>query len=196
MRKLIYYVACSQDGFIAREDGALEDFTAGGEHFADLLAEFPETIPGHLQSKLEVAREKKHFDSVLMGRATYAVGQAFGVTSPYPHLAQYVVSGSMNTSPDPAVTLIQSDPAGHVRRLKNEPGLDIWLCGGGKLAASLLGEIDEFILKMNPFLMGSGLPMIAGQIHQDLRLLNHRVYSNGFSLMHFTCDRAPPGDRK
>jgi hypothetical protein len=35
-----------------------------------------------------------------------------GITSPYPHLRQYVVSRSITESPDPAVEIIAGDPLG------------------------------------------------------------------------------------
>lgn len=57
--------------------------------------------------------------------------------NPYPHLRQIVVSTSMTAAPDPAIELISDDVIARVRTLKAEPGKDIWLCGGGKLAAFL-----------------------------------------------------------
>jgi dihydrofolate reductase len=90
MRELTYYVACTTDGFIARADGTFDWSLAEGEHLGDLFAEFPETVPGHLREALGVRGEGREFDAVLMGRRTYEVGLALGVTSPYPHLRQRV----------------------------------------------------------------------------------------------------------
>jgi dihydrofolate reductase len=85
-----------------------------------------------------------------MGRTTYDIGRKVGLTSPYPHLRQIVVSSSITASPDPAVEVVGQDVAGTVRALKAEDGKDVWLAGGGRLAASLVDEIDELILKVNP----------------------------------------------
>jgi hypothetical protein len=52
MRELKYYVACTIDKFIAREDGSFDFFLMEGEQVADLLATFPETIPAHFRDKL------------------------------------------------------------------------------------------------------------------------------------------------
>ena len=84
MRKLIYYVASTIDGFIAHKDGTWGGFLTEGEHFADLFASFPETVPNHLRDALGVHGENKRFDVVLMGRGTYEVGLKMGVTNPYP----------------------------------------------------------------------------------------------------------------
>lgn len=183
MRNLTYYVACTVDGFIARENGSFDVFPGEGEHYAYLFAEYPETIPGHLRAQLGIGGENRHFDTVLMGRATYEVGTAIGVTSPYPHLRQLVVSSTMGASPDPAVELVTGDPVGRVRALKREDGLDIWLCGGGSLAAALYDEIDELVLKVNPVALGAGIPLFRGpERPRSLRLTDHRTFDGGVAV--------------
>jgi len=186
MRKLTYYVACTADGFIARGDGSFDFFPFEGEHVADLLAAFPDTIPGHLREALGVRGENRWFDAVLMGRKTYEVGLAAGVTSPYPHLRQYVVSRSLCESPDPAVSLVAGDPAAAVEALKREDGGGIWLCGGATLAAALFAQIDELILKVNPLVIGSGIPLFSGPVPTTgLRVVDSKAYANGFMLRRY-----------
>lgn len=186
MRKLIYYVACSVDNFIAQEDGSATGFLFEGSQAADLMREFPETIPSHLRTELGVSDENQMFGAVVMGRKTYEVGLAEGVTSPYSTLEQFVVSRSMTTSPDPNVELVNTEPLAFMQALKEDFGKDIWLCGGGELATTLYPEIDALILKVNPFIMGAGVPLFAGRVEQaKLRLTDSRIYPNGFALLHY-----------
>jgi dihydrofolate reductase len=78
------------------------------------------------------------------------------------------------------------DPVAVVKDLKQQQGKDIWLCGGGNLATTLFSEIDELILKVNPFLLGSGITLFAGIFKQTvLELTNSKVYNNGFMLLHY-----------
>ena len=64
--------------------------------------------------------------------------------------------------------------------------MDIWLCGGGDLATTLFPEINEIILKVNPMLLGSGIPLFSGAVKQtDLQLADSKVYSNGFMLLRY-----------
>lgn len=185
-RPLIYYVAVTADGFIAKPDGAFDCFLFEGEHFSDLFARFPETIPTHLRAPLGITAGPQLFDTVLMGRATYEVGVREGVTSPYGHLRQILVSSSTTQPPDPAIELWQSDPLARLRELKQQPGRAIWLCGGSKLAATLAPEIDELILKVNPVLIGQGIPLFAGPVAtRKLQLAECKPYPNGFTLMHY-----------
>jgi dihydrofolate reductase len=183
MRKLTYFIACSVDGFIAREDGSFDFFPMTGEHIPYIVAEYPETIPGHLRDALGVRAGNTHFDTVLMGRNTYEVGSAIGVTSPYAHLRQYVVSRTMATSPSPDVQLVSSDPIDLVRGLKREAGLDIWLCGGAGLAGALYDAIDELIVKVNPVVLGAGIGLFAGvRGPTRLELTDHRTFAGGVAL--------------
>src|SRR5215471_1220854 len=52
VRNLIYLVACTVDGFIARQDGSFDCFPVEGDHIAGLIESFPEMIPGHLRGPL------------------------------------------------------------------------------------------------------------------------------------------------
>ncbi|HCF26646.1 MAG TPA: deaminase [Cyanobacteria bacterium UBA11049] len=186
MSKLIYLVACTVDRFIARNDGSFDFFLMEGEHVADLLSAFPETIPIHLRGTLGITADNQHFDSVLMGRRTYEVGVKEGITNPYPQMNQYLFSRTLPKSPDPAVELVSSDPVSFVRELKQKPGKDIWLCGGGDLATVLFPAIDEMILKMHPILLGSGIPLFSGTIPlTSLELTDSKIYKNGFMLLHY-----------
>ncbi len=184
MRKLVYYVATTADGFIAAEDGSFDFALQEGEHFADLFAAYPETIPGHLREQLNVTGDNQRFDTVLMGRNTYEVGLEFDVTNPYPHLRQFLFSRSMQESPDENVTLVSENASEAVKELKKKSGKDIWLCGGGSLASALFDEIDELILKVNPTLLGAGISLFVGGIPMTrLDLTAQKIYENGFLLL-------------
>jgi dihydrofolate reductase len=167
MRRVQYYVATTLDGYIAHQDGTVDGFIGEGELLDDYLS------------------YQKQVDAVLMGRKTYEFGLQYGVTNPYPHLKQYVISKSLQQSPDPNVELV-SDGIALVKRLKSEPGRDLWLCGAGEFAASLCREelIDELIIKLNPVLFGSGISMIVGE-HPMLRLelLGCKPYQSGVVLL-------------
>jgi dihydrofolate reductase len=188
MRSLTYYVACSVDGFIAHKDGSHEGFSQESEYLADLFSSFPETVPSHLRDAMNIHGENKEFDTVLMGRKTYEIGANVGVTSPYSHMKQYLFSRGMKQSPHEDVVLVLDKATDFVEALKQSPGQGIWLCGGANLAAELFTKrlIDQLILKVNPFLMGSGIPLFEGSIQQTaLELTEQKTYSNGVLLLHY-----------
>jgi dihydrofolate reductase len=175
MRKLKYSVAASLDGFIAHEDdtyGAFmqERLTKEAEHIADYLASFAS------------------YAAVLMGRRTYEPALKAGVTDPYPSMETYVFSRTMKESPNPRVKLITEDAVGVVRRLKEQEGKDLFLCGGGDFAGMLLREglVDEVLVKLNPLLLGSGIRLTSALGHWvDLELLSTKVYKNSVVLLRY-----------
>lgn len=170
MRTLKYYVALTLDGFIAHEDGSFDGFP----HDEAVVADFFESF--------------NWFDVVLMGRKTYEVGVAQGVTSPYPMMRQYVFSRTMAESPDPAVTLVSENAVQMVRALKEEDGRPIWLCGGAVLATTLFqaGLIDEIIVKLNPVLFGKGIPLFTETLRPTmLELYEQKGYEQGTQLLRY-----------
>jgi dihydrofolate reductase len=171
MRKVKYHVATTVDGFIGHEDGSVDGFVMEGDH----ATEFLESL-------------QNDYDVVLMGRKTYEFGLRLGVTDPYPWLEQYVFSRTMEKSPDPNVYLVSQDVVGFVRDLKEKVGKDIYLCGGANLAATLFAEglIDEIVLKVNPVLFGSGIPLLSRVVEQTaLKLTGAKSYDNGVVLLRY-----------
>jgi dihydrofolate reductase len=162
VRKLTYFVAATLDGFIAAPDGSFDFFPVSDEYHQHVVEHYPETLPSHVRSALGVTAVGTRFDTVVSGFATYDVGPRTGFPSPYSHLQQYVVSTRLSEAPHPDVRLISRDPVAAVRRLKGEDGLDIYLCGGGKLAGALAGDIDELIVKRSPISIGAGIAMFEG----------------------------------
>ncbi|MBJ7290841.1 dihydrofolate reductase family protein [Williamsia sp.] len=186
MRSLVYLVATSIDGFIADIDDGYEAFPFEGPEAAYLTAEFPEMIPTHVRTALGFDEPNRRFDTVVLGRRTYVGGVEQGVVSPYRHLHQLVASRSLETAEGSGVEVV-GDPVATVRELKAQPGGDIWLAGGGSLAATLADEIDEIILKIHPLVFGAGIPLF-GPLGAPRRLsvTDRRGYESGFSIVRAT----------
>jgi dihydrofolate reductase len=186
MRKLKYFIACTVDRFIARPDNSYDFFLTEGEQVSDLHAAFPETIPAFFREKLGITSENQCFDAVVMGRQTYEVGLKEGISNPYPQMKQYVVSQTLRETPDSDIELVSSNPVALVRKLKQQPGKDIWLCGGSSLATVLFPEIDEMILKVHPILLGPGILLFSGIVPRtSLEQTDNKLYSNGFILLDY-----------
>lgn len=166
MRALTYLVAATLDGFIAGPDGGdpsgQEYFPITPDLVEFLVSTYPETLPGPARDAMGLTEPGATFDTVLEGRTSYEVGLTAGLNDAYPHLRHLVVSTTLSDLPAPAIELVRGDPLETVRRVKAEDGLGIWLVGGGTLAHSLLPEIDRIVVKLNPWVIGDGIPMFAG----------------------------------
>ena len=177
MRKVIYGAACSLDGFIAGEDGALDWL-----HFSKDV-------------EAVIARTWRSIDTVLMGRGTWTAGREMsgGETPSMPGVATYVFSRTLARIDVPGVTVVRDDAAGFVERLKRAEGRDICLMGEGVLARSLFaaGLVDEVGLNVHPVLLGRGVPFFrdAGR-RIPLELVENRTIDGGCVLATY---RVRPG---
>jgi dihydrofolate reductase len=171
---LSYHVATSVDGFIARADGSYACFPPA----EDSAAEYFAALDG--------------YSHVLMGRKTYEVGLPHGVTDPYPKLESYLVSTTLERSPDPKVTVVRDDVVAFVATLKAREGRGIYLCGGGALAGTLMsaGLVDTLIVKQHPVLIGDGIPLSTLRAPRDLVLEASKVHPSGVVVLRYAVGEA------
>ena len=170
MRKIVYYVATSLDGFISGPGGDISGFVTGGEGVDQYL------------------KDLQDFDTVIMGKHTYEFGYQYGLKPgqpAYPHMKHYIFSESMELEDcHPNVKVVPRDIQ-TVKNLKEEEGTDIYLCGGGIFAGWLLDHkmIDILKIKMNPFIQGEGIPLFGtsqNQVH--CKMLNSVSYQDGLLI--------------
>lgn len=191
MRKLVYYVAVSLDGYIAGPQGEFDFYPMCEDMTAWTTEHYPETVPTHIRELvgLPIDTPNKAWDTLVMGRGTYEPGLAAGTDSPYNHMKQYVFSSTLAPVDNPQVVVVDTDPVELVRRLKKEEGLDIWLCGGGNLAGQLIDEVDRLIIKSYPVIAGDGVRAFAGTFEPtQFRVTRRQEFSNGAQIGWF--DRA------
>lgn len=190
MRRLVYFVAVSVDGFIASPTGAFDFFPMEGDHITAQIQELPETLPRHVRQLLGLPDEARRFGAVVMGSKTYEPALGEGIHDPYAPLETVVFSRRLPAAVEGRLRVTADDPVAVVRALKAQPGGDIWLCGGGRLAAALAPEIDELVLKVNPVLVGDGVPLVAGGFApRRLTLRDRRAFDSGVTWLTFDVAR-------
>ncbi len=191
MRKLVYYVGVSLDGYIAGPQGQFDFYPVADDMMAWIVERYPDSVPTHMRAPLglPVDGPNKVWDTLVMGRGTYEPGLAVGTDSPFNHLKQYVFSSTLRPVDNPQVEIVDTDAVELVRELKQQDGLDIWLCGGGNLAGQLIGEIDQLVVKSYPVLAGDGVPMFSGNFEPTrFAVTERREFSSGAQVSWF--DRA------
>ena len=165
-RKVTYGAACSLDGFIVGPDGAMDWL-----HWSDDVT----ALMNDTWSKT---------DAVLMGRKTWEVAAASAPQGArgMPGVSGYVFSRTMERLPaGQDGMLVRSDAGEFVRELKQKPGKEICVLGGGDLAASLFhaGVLDEVGLNIHPVLLGSGVPFFRDAGRIGLELIESRSIAGG-----------------
>jgi dihydrofolate reductase len=93
-----------------------------------------------------------------------------------------VVSTTLKVPDWGQTTLIRSDVAAELGKLKREPGKDISVGASGTLVRFLLQEglLDELHLHVHPIVVGTGRHLFEeGTRHVPLQLLESRPFTNG-----------------
>ncbi len=171
MRKLIYYVAASIDGFISGPKDDISGFVASGRG-----------VDQYLQDLL-------HFDTVIMGRRTYEFGYQYGLVPgqpAYPHMQHYIFSETLKLSNShPSVEVIRLNLQ-EIERIRNLQGSDIYVCGGGMFAGWLLDRqmINEVKLKLNPLILGNGVRLFGSSKKKHrLEVKESVAYEGGLQVI-------------
>jgi dihydrofolate reductase len=172
MRKVIVHIATSADGYIARPDGDIEWLTSRPA---------PEGFYG-------MGAFMKTIDTKVLGRKTYdasvRMGAKFGSNDRYIVFSRHAPPADV----PPGVEFVNSAIGPYVSRLRDQPGKDIWLMGGGELIASFLDEdaIDEFVISVVPVFIGDGIPLIARRPrHVALDLKATERFEDGLVQLHY-----------
>jgi dihydrofolate reductase len=171
-RKVIVHIATSADGYIARPDGDIEWLTSrpAPKGFYGMDA-FTKTV-----------------DATVMGRKTYEAGLAMGATFDA-NKPTIVFSRSKPPAKLPVGVEFVNEPIEpFVRRLRERPGKNIWLMGGGELIASFLDAhaIDEFVVSIVPIFIGDGIPLIARRyLDVELELESVTPFDDGLVQLHY-----------
>ncbi|QGI88518.1 hypothetical protein CEK25_003474 [Fusarium fujikuroi] len=113
------------------------------------------------------------FDHFIMGRKTYEVMQSFGADNPLskrPKESVIVASRTMSQHNFPDVT--------------TNDGKDIWLMGGGQLAAQCLEAhlVDTVEVAIMPTLLGTGINLISS-LPQNIKLQLLKSTSLGSGIL-------------
>jgi len=157
MRRIVYYVASSLDGYICGLNEDISGFVGEGNGVSKYLEDL------------------KDYDTVIMGRNTYEFGYRFGLKPgepAYAHMTHYIFSNSLALPNSHEKVKVVPLRINEVVKLKQQSGTDIYLCGGGQFAGWLLDHdlIDVLKIKLNPLILGKGV----------------RIFGNSTKELHFT----------
>jgi dihydrofolate reductase len=128
-----------------------------------------------------------------MGRHTYEAMTAQGGNGAMPGLDVIVFSQTLPPAAFPGIRLVNDDPRQDVAALKQKPGRDIWLFGGGKLFRTLLdaGLVDTVEVAIMPVLIGQGIPLLPPGSMAKLALADQKTLPNsGIVVLSYSVDGA------
>jgi len=171
MKKIIYYVASSLDGYIAGENDDISKFILQGE--------------GVEKYQSDLAK----FGTVIMGRKTYEFGFQYGLEPgqpAYPNMEHFIFSNTLQIENPSESVKIEKVSVDKVNEIRQNSKTDIYLCGGGEFAGFLLenGLIDQLKLKLNPVVLGSGTKLFgASHASERWELIEKESFPDGLQIL-------------
>ena len=189
MRRLIFFMHTSLDGFVAGPNGEMNWINAD------------ETIFDFVGTMTDKA------DAALYGRVTYEMMQSYWPTAGdepgaskhdkehsawYNKVSKIVLSKTISEKGLANTTVISDQLPEKINKLKNRDGKNILIFGSPGASHSLmsLGLIDEFWLFVNPILLGKGMPLFKDITEPvKLKLTESKTFSCGVIALHYESNR-------
>jgi dihydrofolate reductase len=184
MRKVVASTFVTVDG-VFEDPGGAEGFELGGWSFK---------YSGRSEDDLRYQGDLLcASDALLLGRVTYE-----GFAKAWPSmkdggwyadrmngLPKYVVSSTLANAEWNNSTIIKSDVAKEVAKLKQQPGENILIFGSGELVNGLLQHqlIDELRLLVHPVVLGRGKRLFAEGSPVGLTVSDAKVFGSGVVLV-------------
>jgi len=133
-------------------------------------------------------------DGLLLGRVTY---EGFAAAWPsrsgdpfsdkFNSMPKYVVSRTLERADWNNSTILDDDPFGRIRSLKEEQNLLVW--GSPALVQGLIGEglVDDYVLLVSPILLGDGKRLFPpGGAQQKTTITESTILGGGMLALRMT----------
>ena len=183
MRKIIYWVHASVDGFIDGPNGEFDWPVMGPQ-----LSAYAESLD-------------QRVDTLLFGRTVWQMMVGFWPQaesiSDAPHVASFapfwratpkIVFSRDYPGDEWTERVIHDDLLTEVTALKAQPGADLLLTGGANLAAALteLGLIDEYHIAVHPVVLGGGRKLFTRPTQRlNLQTVESRLLDGRIVVTHY-----------
>lgn len=185
MRKLIFFMHVSLDGFVAGPNGEM-DWIKVDEDLFDIVGE-----------------QTDQADIGLYGRITYEIMESYWPTAGdkpnatrhdiqhatwYKNITKVIISKTLQNGYLSNTKIISSNIPSEIIQLKQTPGKNIILFGSSSAAHTLMENdlIDEYWIFVNPIILGQGKPLYKEiQKKIKLKLIATHAFSSGVVCLHY-----------
>lgn len=183
MRKIIYFVHTSLDGFVEGPNGEFD-----WPRMEDELSAFSFELSDRA-------------DTLLYGRGVWEIMSGYWPNvesiSDHPHDLKYapvwratpkIVFSRTLERADYDARVIGENLVEEVTALKNQPGKDLLLMGGSALPGAFteLGLIDEYNIVVHPVVLGGGRPVLGHPSNRaELELIESRTFDGQCVLLRY-----------
>ena len=177
MRKLIMWNMLTLDGFFEGPDkGQIDWFRSDKE-----LEEY-------------ILNSQRSVGAFVFGRVTYEGMASYWPSADGPiarfmnSVPKIVFSRTLERAEWNNTRLVKNNVPDEIRRLKQQPGGNIFVVGSANLITTLMQHhlIDEYRLGINPVILGHGIPLFKYNPERlDLKLLESKSIKSGLVILHY-----------
>jgi dihydrofolate reductase len=187
MRKVILDLAVTLDGFIEGPNGEIDWCTmdesdeSDGSDFIDFVASIDTIFYGRISYELWGNFQPGEQASQVLKDIYKSISDK----------TKYVFSTTAKSDNSNAI-FISSNIRERVMEIKQQPGKDIWLYGGGKLITTFINMdlVDVYRLAVHPVILGSGKPLFKDINERvNLKLINSKASKSGVVLLNYSVTR-------
>ena len=180
MRKLFSFNMVTLDGFFEGPNGEIDWHNADNEEFNDFAIEQTSSV-----------------DTLLFGRKTYQMMASYWpteiaiqsdpiVADLMNRLSKVVFSRTLESVDWNNTRLIRENASQEIKNMKMQPGKDLAIFGSATLISTIMDEIDEHRVMINPILLGGGNPLFRSTGEKaKLKLVNVRTFNSGNVLLSY-----------
>ena len=178
MRKVVLLEHVSLDGFVAGPHGEM-DWIRFDEDLVDYVT--PLTA---------------NADTAIYGRKTYEMMDSYWPTAAdqpsaskhdihhghwYNAAMKLVVSRTLSPAGKEKTRIIADDMSDVIAEMKAQPGKDMLLIGSPSAAQEFIrrGLIDEYVITLNPVILGTGIALFPDKGPIDLKLAEAKTFPSG-----------------
>jgi dihydrofolate reductase len=178
VRKLFAFNMVTLDGYFEGSDGEIDWHNADNKEFNEFAVEQMSTV-----------------DTLAFGRKTYQMMASYWLTEVAMQsdpivadrmncLSKVVFSTTLEAVDWNNTRLVSENAAQELRTLKSQAGKDLAIFGSADLISTIMEEIDEHRVMVNPVLLGQGTPLFRSTGKKILlKRVNARAFESGNVLL-------------
>lgn len=190
MRKVIFLMHVSLDGLVAGPNGEM-DWIVYNDELEKYSHDLHATTDTAIYGRVTYQMMDGYWPSVLSNPAS--TGGELNHARWYDAATKIVISRTLSSDLSTKRVVIGDHIGEEIRRVKQQPGKDMWLLGSPSVAQSFmrLGLIDEYRINVNPVVLGAGKPLFGGlEKPINLKLLEARTIQGGVVALRYEPERA------
>jgi dihydrofolate reductase len=178
VRKLFAFNMVTLDGYFEGLNKEIDWHNADNQEFNDFAIE-----------------QMGSMDTLIFGRKTYQLMASYWPTEMaiqsdplvadlMNRLSKVVFSRTLKTVDWNNTRLVGENAVQEIRNLKRQPGKEMAIFGSANLISTIMDEIDEHRVMVNPILLGSGHPLFKTTNEKTLlKLVDARTFNSGNVLL-------------